>query len=131
MVRGDQCYAIVDGNTLASYGWYTHGPALIDEGLRLSFDPRYVYMYKGFTLPRYRGQRLHAVGMTLALSRSIQTGFAGLVSYVDAGNLRSLRSCARMGYEHFGNVYVVALGTRYLIHGDVGAERRGFRVVAA
>ena len=130
LARGDRCYAIVEGATLASYGWYTHEPATIGKGLRLEFDPRYVYRYKGFTHPRYRGQHLHAVGMTWALVRWLEGGYAGLVSYVDASNLSSLKSCARMGYVHFGTVYVLTLGEPYLIHGNAGATARGFRAVA-
>ena len=66
--KGDDCYGILDGGTLANYGWYSRMPTLIDnDGLLLEFDPRYIYMYKGFTLDRYRGQRLHAINKTRAL----------------------------------------------------------------
>ena len=62
--KGDECYGFLDGNRLAAYGWYSNKPTEIGErGLILSFDPRYIYMYKGFTHTDYRGKRLHAVGM--------------------------------------------------------------------
>ena len=68
LAKGDECFGILDGETLASYGWYSNRPTDIDGEVRLSFSARYVYMYKGFTRPSHRGQRLHAIGMTLALA---------------------------------------------------------------
>jgi hypothetical protein len=102
--NGDECFGILDGATLAAYGWYTHGATEIAPGFWLEFDPRYVYMYKGFTARAYRGQRLHAVGMGRALNEYLARGYEGIVSYVDAENLSSLKSCYRMGYRDFGMV---------------------------
>jgi hypothetical protein len=81
---GDDCYAVMDGTVLASYGWYSKAPTLVDGDLRLHFNPQYVYMYKGFTSKPYRGQRLHAIGMMLALNEYRNQGFKGLVSDVES-----------------------------------------------
>jgi hypothetical protein len=67
-------------------------------------------MYRGFTHPGYRGQRLHAIGMTMALAAYRARGFKGLVSCVDVRNDASLKSCYRMGYHDFGAIYVMTLG---------------------
>lgn len=129
LARGDECYAIRDGATLAAYGWYSFGGTPIGIGdLTLSFAPRYVYMYKGFTDPRYRGQRLHAIGMTQALSHYRRSGYKGLVSYVEADNFDSLKSCFRMGYAVFGSIYVVRLFGRYLAFSSPGCARFEFRL---
>src|SRR5258708_710886 len=61
--RGDRCYALFDGEALAAYGWYSGLPTPIDEPFVLHFDPAWTYMYKGYTVPAYRGTRRHAVGM--------------------------------------------------------------------
>lgn len=127
--KGDECFAIVDGETLAAYGWYSVKPTRIDPpDLFLHFGPKYAYMYKSLTHPRYRGQRLHAIGMTLALQDYQSRGLTGLVSYVEANNFDSLKSCARMGYEVFGTAYVVKIFGRYLQHRSGGCEALGFRV---
>ena len=63
--KGDRCYAILDDGRLAAYGWYSTKPTVFEDGLELHFNPDYVYMYRGFTHPDYRGQRLHAVGMEM------------------------------------------------------------------
>jgi hypothetical protein len=126
----DRCYGFMDGGTLASYGWYSTRPTAITPGLTLHFDPEYVYMYSGFTLPAYRGQRLHAIGMTRALKFVTEEGKKGLISYVNSNNFASLRSCYRMGYRHIGDVAILEVGGRRWIHATEGCLRYDFRVEA-
>jgi len=125
---GDACFGIVDGGVLASYGWYSSVPDQILPGVELHFDPRYVYMHKGFTHPRYRGQRLHAIGMTLALQAYRAKGCEGLVSYVESTNVDSLKSVYRMGYRDCGTLYVAGVRGRYLLHGSASARAWGFHL---
>lgn len=125
LAKGDQCYGITDGDRLVSFGWYSAMPTKISDDLRICFDQRYVYMYKGFTDPDYRGQRLHACGMTLALKRFRERGAKGLVSYVDSTNFDSLRSCYRMGYSDVGKIYCLRAADHYWIHADAGCRRVG------
>ena len=127
--KGDECFGFLDGETLAAYGWYSSRPTRIDPpDLLLRFGGEYVYMYNGFTHPRHRGQRLHAIGMTLALQAYLSRGRKGLVSYVESNNFDSLKSCRRMGYAEFGSVYVMKVAGRYLTRSTRGCRRFGFRV---
>jgi hypothetical protein len=128
--KGDECFAIFDGHRIASYGWYSIKPTKVNEDLELRFDDRYVYMYKGFTHPNYRGQRLHAIGMTMALDHYLNLGYEGIVSWVEANNVRSLRSCHRMGYRDFGEIYIVKLFGKHLIFCGEGCRDYGFEVSA-
>jgi hypothetical protein len=128
--KGDRCYGFVNGNVLASYGWYSDKPTRIDPAqLVLHFNDRYIYMYKGFTHVKHRGQRLHAIGMTRALEAYLAEGYRGIVSYVEWNNFASLKSCYRMGYRDFGNVYVARLFNQYLLHSDAGCQSYGFRLI--
>ncbi|HVO31905.1 MAG TPA: GNAT family acetyltransferase [bacterium] len=132
LAKGDRCYGFLAGDTLAAYGWYSAKPTAIDlPGLVLSFDPRWVYMYKGFTRPDHRGQRLHAIGMTRALVALQAEGYAGIVSYVEWNNFASLRSCYRMGYRDFGTVSVAKLGGRFRFHSSAGCDAFRFRLSMA
>jgi hypothetical protein len=132
LARGDECYAIREGQTLAAYGWYSFGRTPVGIGdLVLTFDRRYVYMYKGFTDPRHRGQRLHGIGMTRAMRHYKQNGRKGLVSYVEARNFDSLKSCLRMGYRVFGSVYVTRIFGRYVAFSSPGCRRFDFRLRSA
>ena len=111
--KGDECFAVLDGDVLASYGWYSNVPTLISDELLLHFSRDYVYMYKGYTHPKYRGQRLHAIGMTRALQAYLERGYHGLISYVESHNYSSLKSVYRMGYVDIGRIYVARLFGRY------------------
>jgi RimJ/RimL family protein N-acetyltransferase len=107
----DECFAIREGDRIAAYGWYSRaGYSHVSDTLQLHFDPQWVYMYRGFTHPAYRGQRLHAIGMTMALAAYRERGAKGIVSTVEARNEASLKSCARMGYKEFGTIYEVRVG---------------------
>ncbi len=127
--KGDQCYGFLDGSILANYGWYSNRPTEINTpGMVLHFDPRYIYMYKGFTHLKYRGKRLHAISMTRALEAYLAQGFRGFVSYVEWNNFSSLKSCYRMGYADFGNLYLLRLFGKYVTWGDRSCRPYGFHL---
>ncbi len=126
--KGDSCYAILDGDTLAAFGWYSNRPTHINDDLLLHFDPSWIYMYHGHTRPEYRGQRLHAVGMAKATEAFTAKGHRGLISYVEANNFSSLKSVYRMGYRNFGRVSVLHLFGRYVVRRDPACREYGFDV---
>ena len=129
LASGDQCYAIRHGENLAAYGWYSTRPTTIGlPDMLLHFAPGYVYMYKGFTDSRYRGKRLHAVGMTRALEHYLSKGYSGIVSYVESSNFDSLKSCFRMGYKVFGSVFMTRIFGRYFTFSTPGCRPFEFRV---
>ena len=128
LARGDRCYGLFDGSTPASYGWYSNLPTPIDEHCVLHFDRAYTYMYKGYTLPAYRGHRLHAVGMCQALRVCTEEGKRGLISYVLSNNFASLMSTARVGYKIFGHAYVFRIGSRSFIYTTEGCRDFRFRI---
>lgn len=129
--RGDRCYAIRAGGQLASFGWYARGPTPIDDRATLHFGARHVYMYKGYTHRDHRGRRLHAIGMTWALSQLLAEGVTGMVAYVDAANAASLRSCYRMGFEDVGRLYLLRLRGRTRAVADPGCRALGIHVEPA
>jgi hypothetical protein len=51
-----------------------------------------------------------------------------MLLYVDATNLDSLKSCARMGWRVFGTAYVVKLFGRSFVCCSPGCARYGFRL---
>jgi len=128
--RGHECHAIREVETLAAYGWYATGTTRVGiADLEIAFDSRYVYMYKGFTVPRFRGRRLYAIGMTRALRHYKNRGYQGLVNYVEAQNAASLKSCLRMGYRMFGSIYLIGVFGKYFSFCSPGCERFDFRLI--
>jgi hypothetical protein len=123
--KGDECYGALDGEVLACYGWYSNKPT-DDYDLMVHFSPEYMYMYAGYTNPRYRGKRLHGIGMNRALRAYLGRGFKGLVSTVTSHNAGSLKSVYRLGYRDIGNITVLKMGRRAWIHSSRGCRQAGF-----
>ncbi len=128
LTNGDRCFAILDGKFLSSYGWYSTKPTPINPELKLHFDPSWVYMYKGYTHPRYRGQRLHAIGMAKALETVTNEGYRELISYVETNNFALLRSVYRMGYVNIDKVRIVKIFGQYHISADADCKAYQFTV---
>lgn len=110
LAMGHECFAIRHGDALATYGWYSTTATHFTDDLSVRFDRHWVYMHSGFTHPMFRGRRLHAYGMTIVLTLYRARGYKGLVSIVEGSNTASLKSCARMGYRHFGTIYTARPG---------------------
>lgn len=100
----NSCFAALDGNRLAAYGWYACQWIEPEHcyGFGLKMPPHVAYMYKGFTHPDYRGQRLHGAVMGLALREFATRGVNALISTVEWTNDASMKSCARLGYRRLG-----------------------------
>ncbi len=111
----DFCFAALEGEKLAAYGWYALDCIEGEHnfGIPMSFPSDTAYMYNGFTHPDYRGLRLHGRAMGLALRSLERQGVVQLVSTVDWTNQASLRSCDRLGYQRLGRI--VTLGRTHLV----------------
>jgi len=131
LAKGDECYGIVDGDTLASYGWYSTKLTAFNEDLQVQFSSDRVYMYKGFTHPRYRGQRLHAIGHSLAHQSYLERGFEGIVTYVESNNFASIKSARRMGYRDLGWVIAARILGQYRLWTSPGCRQNHFQLVKA
>jgi hypothetical protein len=107
------------------YGWYSDLPTPIDEHFVFHFDRAYTYMYGGYTLPAYRGKRLHAVGMCRALRAVTEEGKKGLISNVFSNNFASLQSVTRMGYRIFDEVYLLRAGNHCFTYATKGCRNYG------
>jgi len=77
----------------------------------LHFDQAWTYMYKGYTVPAYRGKRLHAVGMCRALRAFTEEARkADLVRGLHQLCLASFG--VTHGLSHFREVYMLRAGGR-------------------
>jgi hypothetical protein len=110
--RGDRCYAVFHGRSLAAYSWYGNRTTPFDEHFDLAFDNAWTYVYKGFTLPGWRGRRLLALGMCGALQAVTDEGKLGLIGCAASTNVASLQSGRWMGYRAVGTVALFRVGGR-------------------
>ena len=105
--RGDECFALRDGDRLVSFSWYARRPRLIIDRLVVHFDPPWLYSYKGFPHPDYRGQRLQGTTLSLALRSYCEHGWRSAIGFLRSNNLQSRRSVDRAGWRAFGRVFLV------------------------
>jgi ribosomal protein S18 acetylase RimI-like enzyme len=129
LARGDRCYGALHGDTIASFAWYATRATAIADDVWLSFDDDLGYMYKAYTAPEHRGQRLHGACVTRALAEYARDGYRGLVCYIESTNFASIRSNQRVGYRDFGRIVTVELGGRTFVHSTKGCERFGLRLL--
>ncbi len=125
----DMCFAALEGERLAAYGWYAIDCIEGEHnfGVPMSFPADAAYMYNGFTHPDYRGLRLHGRVMGLALLALEAKGVTRLVSTVDWTNHPSLRSCQRLGYERLGRIVTIGGDLAMVLKSPVKAMSRGVR----
>lgn len=123
MARGDRCYAVCEGTVALSTSWYSTRPTRIGLGdLVLYYAPRYVYMYKAFTQPSFRGRRLCAAAVSHAFGQYAAKGARGFVSCVEATNLESLQALQHMGYRAFGSIFIVRFFGRHFTWATPGCR---------
>jgi hypothetical protein len=126
--RGDECFALYDGERLASCSWFSRRPTPISDDLLLHFDPAWSYTYKAFTHPDYRGRRLYPIGLSLAIRTYVARGSRGVLSYVNSTNFPSRRTRASTGQRVFGKIYLVCVRGRWLAWPTPGCRPYGLRV---
>jgi len=118
LAKGDRCSAIMDGNRLVSYVWCARKPTLLTRDLLLEFDTDWVYRYKAFTIPAYRGRRLHGMNSTMAMRDTVGLGLKGCLCYVDVNNYSSRKSLYRQGYVDVGKMFALRITGVHLIRVD-------------
>src|SRR5207302_8594558 len=84
--------------------------------------------YKGLPGDRYRGQRLGAVGKTMAEQAFMDLGFRGMISYVEFDNADSLKSSRRMGARLFGSIFIFGMFRHYVVFATRGCRKFGVRI---
>jgi hypothetical protein len=100
--RDDLCVGAFSGQDLVSYRFFAAQPTDIDAHLRFHFPPGWLYAYKAFTHPAWRGRRLHRelfLRSLPAVSRLHKP--LGFVTLVLSDNASSAKALARVGFEPF------------------------------
>jgi hypothetical protein len=115
--RDDLCFGAFAGDKLVSYCFFAAMPTDIDADLRFHFPQRWIYVYKAFTHPAWRGRRLQQQvflralpGVSGWLSGLSQP--AGFVTLVMTDNVPSLSAFARLGFTPFESFRVLRVRSR-------------------
>ena len=127
--RDDLCVAAFSGDELVSYRFFARQPTDIDAHLRFHFPSGWIYAYKAFTHPAWRGRRLHREVFLRSLpevSRWLREPL-GFVTLVLSDNESSAKALARAGFEPFTSFSVLRVLSRPLLV-QPGDEAMEFRI---
>ena len=128
-MKSDLCYGFLNNRELVAYNWFCSKPTLVKDGLfEMRFGERYLFMSWGYTLPDYRGRRLHAIGMANALQELSIKGYKGLVGIIVGNNFNSLNSCIRLGFKKVGNFICIRIFKKYFVLSTGENKKLGFEL---
>jgi GNAT superfamily N-acetyltransferase len=130
---GSRCFGAFARGKLVSYAFHASTPTNVDRDFCFHFPRGWVYHFKAFTLPEWRGRKLHASLVRAAIaSVGTSPGFRGLATLVVATNYPSLASFARMGFKPAFRFVIVGKGDdrRVLALRDETGERFSVERVA-
>lgn len=108
--RGDEVYALFEGGRLANIACYAAGAAPLMHDLEVRVDPPSIYTHRNFTLPPFRGRRLHAAGLLGAASELFARGVPQIIALCEWSNYPAMISLRRTGCQRDGLVWRVGVG---------------------
>jgi GNAT superfamily N-acetyltransferase len=126
----DLCTAVLQGPKLIAYAWYALDSIEPEHngGLALSFAADCAYVYKGFTLPEFRGQGLISSRAKLAHEIISGMGIRYLVATVISTNPAAIRNAEKSGYRRCGTFYTLELGRTCVRYSTVPLRRLGLSI---
>lgn len=128
--REDCCIGVFAGEKLVSYSFNSTVPTNIDPGFRFEFPEGWVYHFKAFTLPEWRGQGLYGRQISAILSKFAgRAGFRGLTTLVVKTNYPSLAAFARLYFEPAFRFLIIGKEGKRRVVANESSTRDGFAVV--
>jgi hypothetical protein len=132
----DLCYAAFGQERLAAYIWLALGSIEAEHnrgrsprsGVAVSFPPDAAFVYKAFTRPEVRGQRLYPAMLAGALDVLEPRGITRLITTADWTNQAALNSCHWLGFQNLGTIVRFACGSAGCTFTPGMAQRLGIRL---
>ena len=117
--RNDHCFAAFVGDTVASYVFFARtSPTAIDRHLSFQFPEGWLYVYKAFTVPAWRGKRLLPHLLHEAMRRLDRRDFVTLVVAGNHGSRRAFERCGFRARERFPVWRLLSRPVRVAISGN-------------
>jgi len=114
LTRHDFCVAAFDGSRMIGWVWGSVDKAPHDEGLAVQVNPPYLYGYKGYTAPEYRGRRIWARIAELRNKIGAERGCSRFVGFVESHNHAAIQANKRLGNRLVGYAgYIKFFGKSY------------------
>jgi GNAT superfamily N-acetyltransferase len=101
--RNDLCVGVFRSGRLVSYAFFASQTTLVHDQIKFAFDYGWIYVYKAFTVPAWRGKGLHQLCFQQAvlLSRNWKARPhlpKGYVALVEPSNTASLTAFKKLGF---------------------------------
>ena len=128
LARGDVAFGAVDGDQLIAYVWRPFGAAPDADGLWVKVDPPYHYAYKAFTLPAYRGKRIHIALSYLSDDYFLERGYTAEVGFSEISNFPGIAAADFVGRKRVGFAGYVKWFGRAVPFRTPGVKRVGFEL---
>ena len=128
LARGDVAFGAVDGDHLIAYVWRPFGAAPDADGLWVKVDPPYHYAYKAFTLPAYRGKRIHIALSHLSDDYFLERGYTAEVGFSEISNFPGIAAADFLGRKRVGFAGYVQWFGRAIPFRTAGVKRIGFEL---
>ena len=131
--RDDLCHGAFANGELVAYCFFAVMPTALDARLRFYFPERWIYVYKVFTQPSWRGRYLQQqlFGRALPHVGRWLHGLReplGFVTLVDADNTPAVRAFARLGFAPYDSFAVLRIVSRPRVLSRPEHEHAEFRL---
>ncbi|MFT5289829.1 MAG: hypothetical protein ACI8QS_001739 [Planctomycetota bacterium] len=101
---GHRCVAIFHGDLMVFSMWENPRNANVPGLVKRKLSDGQSFLYKAYTSPEHRGQRLYQAGLAFALRSIAAEGKAETVGYAHIKKKASRAGLARLGYHEVGRV---------------------------
>jgi RimJ/RimL family protein N-acetyltransferase len=131
--RNDHCFAAFFGDTVVSYVFFAPtSPTAIDRHLSFQFPDGWLYVYKAFTVPAWRGKGLLPHLMFEAMRCLNRRDFVTLVMSENHGSRRAFERCGFRPQERFPVWRILSRPLRVSIpaHSSFGIDARASPLAA-
>src|SRR5262245_10741873 len=128
IARGDVTFGAFDGDQLIAYVWRPIGAAPDADGLWVKVDPPYHYAYKAFTLPAYRGKRIHIALSLLSDDYFLERGYTAELGMSEIRNFSGMAAAASIARRRVGFAGYVKWFGRAVPFRTAGVKRIGFEL---
>jgi GNAT superfamily N-acetyltransferase len=109
--NGDQCAVAEIGDRIVGYEWFADGAYHQETawGYRIEIPAGFIYAYDAFILPSYRNCGIWLRFKAHLADLMIADGGTGILTFVEFGNVPSLRTHLRFGFKPARDVLVIKI----------------------
>lgn len=110
LTAGDLCFIGENNGDIVHYEWICFNeifPSFLERNIRVR--PNSAYVYKGYTVPKYRSKGISSAVLTNAANYLFQNGIKEMYVIIAPDNYPALRTWQKIGSRKLGEVTFIKL----------------------